>query len=115
MGNITETHNQGDVTFSRIGSTSETYMGTKTSAKFSAEAHISSGGATNNFVGGYVNITAAAAQETFMEAKMAIHSGPIVENSKSELGKKEVSIDQVKTAIKKVKMYVVNSTMTMIG
>ena len=115
MGNITESHNQGDVTFSRIGSTSETYMGTKTSATLTAEAHTANGVVINNFNGGYINATIAVAMESFAGAKIETHNGPKIVNKVNEIVVTKSDIKKATSSISKYTSNIINSAITMIG
>jgi Rhs element Vgr protein len=115
MGNIMETHNQGDVTLSRVGATSETYMGTKTSATFSAEAHTALALVANNYNGGYANITTLVALDTFAGGKIETHHGPKVINQVNEIIVTKADIKKGMSAISKYTSNIINSAITMIG
>ncbi|MGR6874865.1 hypothetical protein ACU6U9_21845 [Pseudomonas sp. HK3] len=116
MGNVMETHNQGDVTSSRVGATSETYMGAKSSATFSAETHTALALVANNYNGGYANLTIAAAAEVFLGAKAETHHGPLIQGGKLKAEKNDITINNYsKTVITKTNISMVKATIVMVG
>lgn len=115
MGNIIENHNQGDVTFNRVGATTDTYVGTKTSYTLTAEFNTAAGLVANNFHGGYANLTTLVALDTFAGGKVETHHGPKVINQVNEIIVTKSDIKKGISAISKYTSNIINSAITMIG
>ncbi len=115
-GNIIETHNDGDCAFSRIGATTETFMGAKASATLTGEAHIASGLVTTTFLGGYNTNAAPFASENFAGVKYNFVKCAEFENGKLKQDKADVTINNYsKTVITKTNINIVSMKMTIIG
>jgi len=121
-GAITSTHT-GDVTSTHIGMTTETVTGdsvaTYTGSVSETIASAYSGtkaSASVELVGGaYSSTYVGAALEVFAGGKIETHQGMLITNEKGEMCKREMNVEDVKTAIKKAKVNIVNATLTMIG
>jgi type VI secretion system VgrG family protein len=106
VGMLTESIT-GDVISNFTGSYSETVTSSSTSVRLSA--------ASEAVLGAYSGVFGGAAVEIFAGGKVETHSGLLIANEKGELKKKEMDIEQTKTAIRKAKVNIINSALTLIG
>ena len=114
MGDDTVTHT-GNQKITTVGDITNSHTGQIKNID-SSTSYTNSGTYTSTFMGGYIDAKLAAAVETYAGGKIETMHGLLIANSPGEMWQKKMSIEDVKSVVKKsAQIAVLSYSLTMLG